>query len=134
MSELVEQLFQGDQGDYPDRFVEGFYLFERSGCVGLPVRVWFGPPLDLESGGEMDRAPRWQFQISGVLLLDERVERDLVPAPLEAIWPGVAGSRIEESEYLYRLARIEHARTYRPDDPFADKRGRVDWMTADVFD
>jgi hypothetical protein len=135
------RLFQRDQ-DGADAFVEGYYLLARQGHVSLPVRIWFGPPIDVEApepqpGEEwptLDRAPRWQVMVSGVLLDDERVDQSLAPAPLAAIWPGCLGHPTRKSDYFYRLARIGHARAYRPDDPFAHRRGRVDWLTADVFD
>jgi hypothetical protein len=41
--------------DAADRPVEGYYAVDRRGKVGLPVRIWFGPPID-EDGAYDSRA------------------------------------------------------------------------------
>lgn len=125
---LPDTVFQRDQSDIADGFVEGHYLHYRRGYVALPVRVWWGCPPDLENGGEMDRSPRWNIELAGVLLGDERSVRPM--DQFENVWPKALGSPVTASETRYRQARIEHAREHDPQDPFGDRFGRVDLMTA----
>lgn len=127
---MNEHLFQRDQSDITDGFVAGFYLHYRRGRVMLPVAVWFGPPPDLELGGVLDRSPRWNVALGGILLDDEREQPAAPAATIADVWPGCKGRPIDKAEYDYRLARIRHARLHEPDDPFAHPTGRVNHMTA----
>jgi hypothetical protein len=116
-----------------DPLIEGFYLIQssRGKRVDVPVHVWFGGPLDPETGEELDRSPRWQIQI-GFQLLEE------VPMRVGAVWinditdvwPMCMRWPIEEAEYRYRLERASWAGNYDPMDPHGEIGGRIDPMTC----
>ena len=112
-------LFTRDHGD-PAGPVEGFYLHRRRDCVDMPVKVWFGAPLD-EEGNERERSHRWQLALAGDVLEAEEWDR---------IWPRCAALPIDQAEYDYRIARINYARAADPDDPFGAVGGQVDFLTA----
>ncbi len=115
-----------------DSFVEGEYLHERRGHVAMPVRVWWGPPRDLEHGGFMDRSPRWNIEISGVSAIeDERSAAEPV-ARLADFWPKCLGDQVGRGETAYRQARRDHAQQHDLFDPFGEQRGRVDLLTATI--
>lgn len=59
-----------------------------------PCRIWFGPPLDPETGEELDRSHQWNCMISGV-------EHDI-----NEIWPYVAADKIEAQEYTRLLEEM----------------------------
>lgn len=107
-----------DHGD-PAGPVEGFYLHRRRNCVDMPVKVWFGPPIDPLTCEEMDRSHRWQ-----IMLVDDVLE-DWID-----VWPRCAALPIDRSEYEYRIARIEYARNHDPDDPFGAVNGQIDLFSA----
>jgi len=46
-----------------DPLIEGYYLIrlDRARRVSVPVRVWYGPPNDPETGEPLDRSHRWQI-------------------------------------------------------------------------
>lgn len=115
MSELFTSYAHGD----PAGPIEGFYLHRRRGCVDMPVKVWFGPPTDPETGDVMDRCFRWQMSLAGDLLED-----------WDRVWPRCAGEVIDQAEYEYRMARIVYAREEDPDDPYGAVDGQIDLFTA----
>lgn len=115
-----------------DALIEGYYLIERfrAGRVALPIRIWFGAPLD-ENGVELDRSPRWQVMVAGYLLDEEpvviggrRIDH------LSDVWPTCATNPIDEREYRYRIERAEWAAANDPSDPFATPGGKIDPLTA----
>lgn len=116
-----------------DALVEGYYLvtLDRSRRVSIPVRVWFGAPVDADTGEELDRSPRWQIQIGFQLLHDEPLRiggiwfRDLVD-----LWPTCAKDRITEVDWRYRLERGEWAAVNDVTDPYSQLGGRIDPMTC----
>ena len=108
-----------------DAYVAGYYIHRRNGHVGLPVRVWFGPPIG-EDGFPDDRSPRWQISISGIVFGDERnggAAEDI--ARLEDVWPKALKDPIDRDEYNYRMASIAHHSVHDQTSPWADTRGRV---------
>lgn len=116
-----------------DALVEGHYLIilARSRRVDIPVRVWFGPPCDPDTGEEMDRSPRWQVKVGFDMLAGEPVR--VGPLRIEAlsdIWPACARNPIDEAEYRYRMERASWAAQYDPEDPHGTVGGRIDPMTA----
>lgn len=116
--------------DGADALVEGSYLIRRAGRVDVPVRVWFGAPLD-ETGQELDRSPRWQVQVGFQLLEQEPVVVGGIRiVNLDDIWPACARLPIDKDEWKHRLERAEWAAEYDPDDAHAEIGGRVDPMTA----
>lgn len=118
----MDNIFERDQSGYADGFVEGYYAHRRRGHVMLPVRVWWGPPDGL------DRSPRWQISVAGVILDDETAGRAL--ARREDVWPRCQEQPISEAEFRYLQARIDHAREHSPTDPYGDHRGKVDLLNA----
>jgi hypothetical protein len=127
---IPDTVLERDQSALADGLVEGWFLHQRRGHVGLPVRIWWGAPPDLEFGGELDRSPRWNIEVAGELLGHEFAARAM--ASFEDIWPRARDKPITQSEALYRLARIAHARQHDPNDPYGHHRGRIDLFTATV--
>jgi hypothetical protein len=120
--------------DGADAPVEGFYSLDRRGKVALPVRIWFGPPVDLEADGEtLDRSPRWQMMVGDRLIDDATRETDW-DLTWDDVWPQAAKSPIPESEYRYRCARIAHAKSgaAAKSDPWARRTGKIDLLTAPI--
>lgn len=106
--------------DGTDAPVAGHYSVDRRGKVGLPMRLWFGIPEDL------DRAPRWQMRVG---------DRHVDPADEEwsEIWPQAAKSPISRSEYDYRMERVAYAKEHgAASDPWAHRRGKIDLLTAPI--
>ena len=95
-------------GHYRTRFVKG----------GPPVAVWiyFGLPVDPETGEEMDRAPRWLAKVNGKEVVDAA-----------RFWPGVAAEPVGFAEYLHICLR---STTLDPGDPYFDPYKPVDRATA----
>lgn len=104
--------------DMADAPRAGFYRHRRIGRVDRPVRIWFGPPLDPETGEEMDRSPRWQIMLTGAVLEFDR---------WNLVWPSCQSDPIPQAEYDYLLAR---AATSDPTDPFGSDTGRIDPLQA----
>lgn len=115
----------------PERLIEGFYLISRrrANRVDMPVRIWFGAPID-EDGNELDRSPRWQVMVCGVLL-DQSIHIGGIAIDTVAdIWPACADAPITRDDYDYRIARAAWAAENDPHDPFGSPAGRIDPMTA----
>ena len=116
-----------------DPLIEGYYLvaLHMAGRVSIPVRVWFGAPVDAETGDELDRSPRWQIQIGFQLLEDEPLRiggiwfRDL-----SDVWPTCQKNPIDAVDWQYRLARAEWATDNDEADSYSQLGGRIDPMTC----
>ncbi len=103
----------------PDVPIEGHYRMRlRIGAVFSAVRIWFGPPLDPETGEEMDRGYRWQATVNG----------DLVD--LERVWPRCAADGITKDEHDYLLSLKRWGEEHDPDGPFANPHKPVDLLKA----
>lgn len=116
-----------------EALVEGYFLLQRrrSRRVDMPVRIWFGPPTDPDTGEEMDRSPRWHVSIAGVLLDDEPINvGGITFESVVDLWPAVGQQPIEEHEYLFRMARQDWAAAHDPDDPLGSPGSRIDPFTA----
>ena len=95
--------------------VAGFYRYRlRSGSVIGGVRIWYGPPLDPETGEELDRGWRWQAQFDGE------------PVDLDRVWPTGAGNPITEAEYRALVARRAWARKNAPQSAYANVGRKID--------
>jgi hypothetical protein len=68
-------------------------------------------------GNAMERSPFLAAEIAGET------------CDIDAVWLR-KGEPITESEYRFRCADAAHARQWRPDEPQAQPRKAVDWMTA----
>ena len=114
-----------------DALREGYFLIrrDRAGRVPLPVRIWFGPPLD-EDGTPLDRSPRWQVMIAGEMLHMPGRVAGLTVDSLADIWPGCARWPIDEADYRYRIDLAAWAAENDPDDPHGTATGRIDPMTV----
>ena len=73
----------------------------------IPIRIWFAPSRDPETGEECDRSPVWQCEIDG---------RE---APLEYAWPECYGRPITEAAYIELLEQRDRDDGY---DPSADNQ------------
>lgn len=99
----------------PDKPVAGWYKVRLvRGGPWVGVRVWFGPPLDPETGEELDRSPRWQAVQDGAFV------------DVWRLWPGCALHPIDEAEYAFRCARSEHAKRFAPHEPEASPTSAID--------
>lgn len=104
-----------------DAPVTGHYRMRLcSGGVMVGVRIWFGQPLDPETGEEMDRSLRWQAQCNGR------------PIDLERVWPQCAGQPISAQEYAYLSSRQDWGEQHAPSSPEANPRKPVNWLTAPI--
>ncbi|HEX9947375.1 MAG TPA: hypothetical protein VGA98_07540 [Allosphingosinicella sp.] len=118
-----------------DALEEGYYLIQRwrTERVPIPVRIWYGPPLDPETGEEMDRSWRWQIYVGGIPLEDEPiVVGGMRIDDLTRIWPACARERIDAAEYAHRIERAEWAAAYDPNDPYGTASGRIDPLTVSL--
>jgi hypothetical protein len=118
-----------------DALEEGYFLLKkrRAGRIDVPVRVFFGPPLDPDTGEEMDRAPLWQLEINGVNAGYPERPACISGRPvdsLEGIWPECKSEPIDKAEYDYRVARADWAEQHDENDPFGGTGAKVDPMTA----
>jgi hypothetical protein len=116
-----------------DGLVAGFYLLRSAGRIDVPVRIWFGPPHDSETGEVLDRSPRWQLEIFGIDACDPDAPalvwgREVTD--LSDVWPKAAKLPIDEVEYLFRVERAEWAEAHDPSDPFGTKYGRIDPLSC----
>jgi hypothetical protein len=79
-----------------ERPQEGFYRFKlRSGGVYGVVRIWYGAPLDPQTGEEMDRSWRWQAAFNGELI------------EFEQAWPQCAKKHAPDSAFADHRTRID---------------------------
>jgi hypothetical protein len=102
-----------------ERPQEGFYRFKlRSGGVYGVVRIWYGAPLDPQTGEEMDRSWRWQAAFNGELI------------EFEQAWPQCAKMPCTEADYRHAIRRQEWAKKHAPDSAFADHRTRIDPLSS----
>lgn len=115
-----------------DAVEEGYYLLRREGRVDVPIRIWFGWPLDPETNELLERSPRWMVEINGDLAGDPDAPARIDGRPIESlvgIWPECRRWPTDRADYEYRVDRARFAQQHDPSDPFADA-GRVDPMTA----
>lgn len=116
-----------------DALVEGCYLIRRDHQrrVPLPVRIWWGPPADPETGEPLDRSPRWQVSVAGQIVDEEplRVGCSLFTS-LADFWPACAKHPITIEDHDYRLSLARWAGEYDPNDPRGDTQAVIDPMTA----
>jgi len=82
----------------------GFYKrrFVRGG-PWVPVRLWFGAPIDPVTGEELERGHRWQAEVRGNLVTDE--------TEIIETWISCAGNPITEDEYNAMLGKADYADT-----------------------
>lgn len=118
-----------------DALREGCFLLKkrRAGRVDVPIRIFFGPPRDPDTGEPMDRSWRWQVEINGVLAGDPERPAYIGGFPVESIdvfWPHCATEPIDRAEYDYRVARADYAEEHDPDDPYGGTGARIDPLTA----
>ncbi len=114
-----------------DPLIAGHYLVRRGGRVDIPVRIWFGPPVDPETGEELDRSPRWQVQVGFDRLEEEPVRvGGIWIEDLTDVWPSCGRFPVDEADYAYRMERATWSAQYDPDDAHAEVGGRIDPMTC----
>lgn len=99
--------------------VAGHYRTKlRSGGVFVGVRIWHGPPLDPDTGEELDRSWRWQAHLNG-----EYIE-------LDRVWPQCAADPITPEEYKLMCAKAEWAKQHAPASAYTDPRKRIDLLST----
>lgn len=111
--------------------MEGHYLIIRPGRVDIPVKIWFGAPLDPETNEPMDRSFRWQIQV-GFHLVDDApfFAGGIKFEALSDIWPRCARWPTDAADYAYRIERASWAAENDPNDAHARIGGRIDPMTC----
>lgn len=118
-----------------DALQEGFFLIrrDRQRRVPLPVRIWWGAPLDPDTGEEMDRSPRWQVAIAGQIIGEEplRVGEQTITC-LSDFWPQCSYHPIDEADYHYRLELAAWAGEHDPNDPHGDTSAKIDPLTVSL--
>lgn len=120
-------------GGGADALVEGYYALRSARGLrsDVPVRIWFGAPLDTETGEELDRSPRWQIMVGGHLLETEPLRfAGIRIDEITAIWPACARCTITEDEYRFLIARGRWAAEHDPNDALAAYGRRIDPMTV----
>lgn len=98
----------------------------------MPVRVWWGPPRDVEHGGVMDRSPRWNVELAGESLVEDDRGAVSAIAALDDVWPRCRGVDVGAGETDYRQARRNYAQVRDANDPFGSRQGRLDLLTATI--
>lgn len=88
----------------------------------VPCKIWFGPPLDPVTGEEMDRAPRWQVEVSGKLIDDPFSVVHLIGNQE----PIIKGEQISKEEFEFLLSDAQWCREYEPDAPEANPTKPID--------
>jgi len=96
----------------PDVPVAGYYRIRLvRGAVWSAVHLWYGPPVDPDTGEEMDRSYRWQARVNGIIADD-----------ITRIWPRCAEDMISWQQYDLILGRnAEH-----------DPNRAIDWLTLEL--
>lgn len=103
----------------PDTPVEGYYRTRlRMGGIFVGIRIWYGAPLDPETGDELDRSWRWQALANGE------------PVLLERVWPRCAGDPIDAAEYQYLASVQTWAKQNAPNSPQANPMRWINPLTA----
>lgn len=87
----------------------------------VPVRIWFGQPLDPDFPRLVDRAPRWQCCVLGRL---DNVDR---------YWPWCGKHPIGRARYRYLLASYHYAIRFDAREPLANPYAPVDLMRQPVL-
>ncbi|MBF9645492.1 hypothetical protein, partial [Streptococcus pseudopneumoniae] len=76
----------------------------RARRVSIPVRVWFGPPVDPETREEVDRSPRWQIQVGFLMFDDQPIEvGGIWLREIDDFWPRIQRDPIDAVDWQYRL-------------------------------
>ena len=67
--------------------IAGHYQWMNADDTRSAIVIWFGAPLDPDTGEELDRSPRWQALKDGSEI------------PIDDVWPMVRGREISPDEY-----------------------------------
>lgn len=100
----------------------GFYRMRLArGGAFVGIRVWYGAPLDPETGEEMDRSWRWQATANGE------------PINLDRVWPACGNDPISKADHDH-LAKLQAwARDHAPESGLADPRQRLDPLSTPMM-
>jgi hypothetical protein len=102
--------------------VAGFYRSKlRSGAHPVGIKIWHGPPLDPDTGEEMDRGHRWQAHCN-----DSYIE-------IDRVWPQCGGDPIGRAEYVYLTAMQSWGKQHAPDSPQAKPDRAINLLTAPIL-
>jgi hypothetical protein len=131
----IPDLFTRRRCDDVAPLIEGHYLIVRpmSRRVDIPVKVWFGQPIDPEGNGQdtLDRSPRWQIKVGFDLVGDDEFRvGGMRFRQLEDIWPACARYPIEQEDYEFRIQRAAWAIENDPNDAMGRFGGKIDPMTC----
>jgi hypothetical protein len=103
----------------PEKPAPGYYrhkLHSDGHAVGVEIR--FGPPLDPETGEELDRSPRAQAFVNGTY------------TEMDEVWPRCGRHPITKDEHDHLVALQQWGLENAPDSPQANPRKPVDLLSA----
>ena len=104
----------------PDEPQAGFYKTKMvRGGPWVPVRLWYGEPLDPETGERLDRSPRWQCLVG-------QDWRD----PF-ATWPRCCDRPISADEYRFLIDDADWCKKFAPQEPPANPGAAIDLNRID---
>lgn len=128
---MIDEPFLREK-DGADALVEGYYLIQRRRArrVDIPVRIWFGAPLDPETGEEMERSHRWQIEIAGVPFDEPLAFGGITFAAVTDFWPACACEPIDRTDYIFRIERAAWAQEHDPQDALGTPGGKINPMSA----
>lgn len=99
--------------------VAGYYRRKLvKGGPWMPVRLWFGAPLDPETGEELDRSPRWQAMQGNDLIAGD--------AEIQSVWTSCCREPIDATEYHYLVADRQWCAENAPASPEANPTRPID--------
>ncbi len=94
------------------------------GATAVPLKVWFGHPIDPDTGETLTERPAiWRTCLDG-----DDINAYTCPNVFWTDKPGPAaikGKEIDADEYEFLLRRNAHARTYVPTAPEANPRKTI---------
>lgn len=98
------------------------------GAAWSAIKVWFGPPLDPDTGDILwERPCLWRCLINGQ---DDAIEAVMIELDGTTGLPVIKGDEISETDYLYHLKTYIWARDHAPDSPEAKPKQKIDPLTA----
>lgn len=81
----------------------------------VPVKIWYGAPLDPDTGEELDRSPRWQA-----------LEGDRPSDDVPHTWLYSCDHPIDKAEYDYLMALGRYSVAHDPESPEARSHKPID--------
>jgi hypothetical protein len=102
-----------------DQPIPGYYLMQltKKGVM-CGVRIWWGQPIDYETGNIQDRHMRWNAEINGDA------------ADIDRVWPWCGTKPTTQAEYEYRCGLTRWSVEHAPMSPHANPRRKIDIFSS----